>query len=130
MLTNILLVGIGSMVGGISRYLLSGYIHRIFSTDFPLGTFLVNVTGCFLIGIIAALFTSSNLLTNNHRILLAVGFCGSFTTFSTFSLDNLNLLTTGAYRLLVLNVAGSLIAGIFATWLGFLVVRNVSFKLF
>lgn len=121
MITNILLVGIGSMIGGISRYLLSDYIRHLFPSSFPLGTFIVNIIGCFLIGIISGLLLSTINITNNHRLLLAVGFCGSFTTFSTFSLENLSLFSSKAYLLLALNIILSTILGFAATWAGYMI---------
>lgn len=125
MIINILLVGIGSMIGGISRYLLSDYIRHLFPSPFPLGTLLVNIIGCFLIGIISGLIISSIHVTNNHRLLLAVGFCGSFTTFSTFSLENLTLLSSKAYLLFALNIILSVILGLAATWAGYIIsIKN------
>lgn len=122
---NLLFVAIGSMIGGVSRYLLSDLIQKHLVTSFPLGIFVINMIGCLIMGVIAGLLAHSNILTENHRLLLAIGFCGSFTTFSTFSLDNLQLLTTKAYFLLSLNIGASVLVGLFATWLGFNLVQSM-----
>lgn len=114
---NIFWVGIGSMLGGISRYLVSIAIKQMFPTFFPWGTLLVNVIGSLFIGIVTGLFLSSSISTS-QRLFLAVGFCGSFTTFSTFSLENLQLLSGKAYFLLSLNIGAGLLLGLAGVWLG------------
>lgn len=121
---NLLLIGTGSLLGGISRYLLSGWIKHLWPSAFPWGTLTVNLIGCFLIGFFSGLIPSSAHLSENHRLLLIVGFCGSFTTFSTFSLENLELLTAKAYPTFFLNAGSSIILGIAATWLGFLICKK------
>ena len=125
-MSNLLFVALGSMFGGVSRYWLSGFIQKNFDTAFPVGVFIVNIAGCFLMGIIAGLLAHANVLTNNHRLLLAVGFCGSFTTFSTFSLDNLQLLSAKADFLLSLNIVLSVILVLAATWCGYYLVLSLS----
>lgn len=121
MWVNIILVGIGSMLGGISRYLFSDLIKRLLPVTFPAGTFLANMTGCFLIGIISGWIVSRVTPSESHRLFFAVGFCGSFTTFSTFSLENMNLLASKAYLLLSLNIGLSVTLGLILTGLGYLI---------
>jgi len=118
MLRNILIVGIGGSLGSVARYLCQKYIHEWNPHPFPIGTFLVNVLGCFLIGIIYSLAEKGNLLGPEGRLLLATGFCGGFTTFSAFALENVNLLKTGNIFYFGLYTAGSVFLGIAATWLG------------
>ena len=89
----------GSGVGGVSRYAMQTWISRIYPLSFPVGTFIVNLAGCLLIGIFYALSEKGNLLTPAWRIALTTGFCGGFTTFSTFAYENMNLLRTGDYFL-------------------------------
>ncbi len=119
MLQDIALVGLGSMAGGISRYLLSTWIRHLLPVIFPWGTFIVNITGCFIIGILSGWLISLPSLPAHHRLLFVIGFCGSFTTFSTFSIDNLNLLTSKAYSLLFLNIGASIGLGLLLTFIGF-----------
>lgn len=121
MLRNIFMVGIGGSVGSVARYLCQKFIHEWYSHPFPLGTFLVNITGCFLIGLIYSIAEKGNLLSPEGRLLLATGFCGGFTTFSAFALENVNLLKTGNIFYFGLYTAGSVILGIAATWLGIVI---------
>ncbi|MDL2231608.1 fluoride efflux transporter CrcB [Porphyromonadaceae bacterium OttesenSCG-928-L07] len=114
---NIILVGIGSMFGGISRYLISHFIHQKFNSEFPWATFIVNIAGCFIIGFLSGIFPLEN-LHFKHRLLLATGFCGSFTTFSTFSMENMSLMDSKAYLLMFTYIATSIILGVAAAWLG------------
>ena len=123
-MNNLIFVAVGSMAGGVARYLLSDFIQRQAHLAFPIGVLVVNVAGCFVMGLIAGLLAHSALLSNTHRLLLAVGFCGSFTTFSTFSLDNLQLLTAKSYLLLSLNVGLSVVLGLLATWAGHQLVQS------
>ncbi len=125
LLMNLLFVAIGSMFGGVSRYWLSGIIQKNAHTLFPLGVLSVNIIGCFIIGLLAGLSVHTNLLTQNHRLFLIIGFCGSFTTFSSFSLDNLKLVTTKAYFLFSLNIGLSVILGLLATWLGYYLMQTL-----
>lgn len=124
MLQNIILVGLGSMLGGVSRYLLSDYIKYLFPVAFPLGTFLINMAGCFLIGVLGGWFTSASFFTDNYRLLFIIGFCGSFTTFSTFSMENLNLLASRAYSLFALNASLSLGVGLLLTFIGYSITHR------
>lgn len=121
---DILLVGLGSMLGGVCRYLVGEGIKHFLPTTFPLGTFIVNMIGCFFIGLLSGWASSSLPLPNGHRLLLAVGFCGSFTTFSTFTLENLQMYTAKAYLLLTVNITGSLIFGLALTGLGFMLGKK------
>ena len=88
-LTNLLAVFIGSGLGGMCRYLCSNYIQSFTPRAiFPWGTFAVNIIGCFIIGILYGLFDRNNICNPEMRLLLTVGFCGGFTTFSTFINEN------------------------------------------
>ena len=118
MIKDIVLVGIGSGIGGICRYLISlsmGHLHG----SFPWGTFAVNIVGCLLIGIIWGLTSRFQHLTPAFSLLLMVGFCGGFTTFSTFSKEGLTMLQTNNYVLFALYTLGSVVLGIVAVALGF-----------
>jgi CrcB protein len=119
---NLLMVFVGSATGGTFRYLISGWIQQHNSTKIPLGTFIVNILGCFILGIIL-----ESILKNNHsdqfKLLLITGFCGGFTTFSAFSFENLELIKNGEYFMAFLYIVISVVLGILATWGGMLALK-------
>jgi fluoride exporter len=125
MFRTILIVGLGGFIGSILRYLSQLAAGKIFSPSFPMGTFIVNLLGCFIIGVVFAMSEKGNLLTAEMRLFLAVGFCGGFTTFSTFSNDNLMLLKDGSILLLLANIVGSVLLGIVAVYLGIVLIRSL-----
>jgi CrcB protein len=122
---NLLLIGLGGSVGSIVRFLCQKYIYEWHPHPFPIGTMTVNVAGCFLIGLFCALADKGNLLTPEWRLLLTTGFCGGFTTFSTFAYENINLLKSGELMYFLLYTAASVILGLLATWLGMILVKLV-----
>jgi CrcB protein len=123
MIKTLLLVGTGGFLGSISRFLASRFMQDNFPTAFPFGTFLVNVTGCFLIGLIYGFSERSALLTPGWKMFLAVGFCGGFTTFSTFVNENLALLRDGEFYYFFLYTGLSVFLGIAATFMGVLLTK-------
>ncbi|WP_372751112.1 fluoride efflux transporter CrcB [Labilibaculum sp.] len=118
MLRTILLVGIGGFLGSVSRLILGQGLHRIFDTLFPIGTMMVNILGCFLIGLIYSLAERNNLMGSDMRMFMAVGFCGGFTTFSSFAFDQINLLKDSGFLYLSFYVGGSVFLGFLAVYLG------------
>ena len=86
------IIGTGSFVGGIARFLVTRFIQNKILSAFPYGTFVVNIVGCLLIGLFYGIYEKGNFLTSEWRMFLTVGFCGGFTTFSTFSNENFLLL--------------------------------------
>jgi len=122
---SILLVGIGGFVGSIARYLVAILFSSQISSVFPFATLTVNVLGCFLIGILFALSDRGNLLSPEWRILLTTGFCGGFTTFSTFSYESMRLMQDGEYLYLAAYVFISVFVGLTATYLGIALVRSI-----
>ena len=118
-----LIVFAGSGFGGIVRYGMQNWIFRLYPYSFPLGTFTVNICGCLLIGLFYAISEKGNILSPEWRMALTTGFCGGFTTFSTFAYENINLLRTGDYLFFVLYIAGSVILGIAAVFLGIITVK-------
>jgi fluoride exporter len=125
MFRTLLVIGVGGFFGSIGRYLVQLGAGKIFSPSFPAGTFLANIIGCLVIGMVYAMAEKGNLLSAEMRLFLAVGFCGGFTTFSSFANDNLMLLKGGSVGLLLLNVIGSVVLGIFAVYLGIVFIRSI-----
>ena len=119
---NILVVGAGSFVGGAARYLVS-LAMKVVSKGFPWATLAVNLEGCFLIGLLWGLFSKNGAEDSNGALFLAVGLCGGFTTFSTFSKEALVMLQSGNVWGFVGYVAISVIAGIALVALGYFLVR-------
>ncbi len=120
---DILLVGAGGFVGANARFILSTWFVRRYGTAFPFGTFFINLTGSFILGLFLTLAARSVLADQAYRWLIAVGFCGGYTTFSTFSYETLTLLREAAFtRALLGNVFGSYLLGLLAAlggvWLG------------
>ncbi|WP_319481065.1 fluoride efflux transporter CrcB [uncultured Draconibacterium sp.] len=125
MLRTILIVGSGGFIGSVLRYLVQLFVEKGMSTTFPWGTFVANMAGSFIIGIVFALAQKGNLLNAEWRMFLAVGFCGGFTTFSSFAYNNLTMLKEQTYGQFILNVGGSLFFGLLAVYLGMILVRAV-----
>jgi fluoride exporter len=122
---NILMVGIGGGIGSIARYLCQKFIYSSWQHAFPLATFLVNILGCFLIGVFFALAEKGELLDPSWRLFLTTGICGGFTTFSAFAYENVTLLKTGNLLFLGLYAAGSVFFGIAATFGGIALFRLI-----
>ncbi len=121
---NILLVGFGGFIGSVSRYLASGYVQQATkSIDFPYGTLVVNVVGCFIIGFLAQLAEERGVFTSQSRLFVFTGFLGGFTTFSSFGNETLNLARDSQMLNALANVGANVLLGLFAVWLG----RTVSY---
>lgn len=91
-------IAAGSALGGVSRYLLGGWMQQLTNTTFPIGTLTVNVVGSFLLGLLIRYTASTTAVSPEMRGMLTIGFCGGFTTFSTFSLETVSLLESGDLR--------------------------------
>ena len=113
MVRNILWVALGGALGSVCRYLVS----RMIVTSFPWGTFTVNVIGSLLIGLLVGL-TAKSIVSPEMKLLLVTGFCGGFTTFSTFANESFAMIKAGDMMMTALYVAASVIAGIVAVWIG------------
>ncbi len=117
-------VALGGALGAVARYAVSLLIARFWSFDFPLATFLINVTGSFILGFFATLAAERTALDPLWRLFVATGFVGAYTTFSTFEYETQRLTESGALALAVANVAGSVLAGFIAVQLGVMLARR------
>ena len=122
-MAQFLWVGVGGFFGAVVRYLVSGWAQRWMIGSFPLGTLVVNVAGCFALGALMA-WLDRGWLSPAMRQLLAVGFLGALTTFSTFGYETFDLLRGGEAGLALLSVAANLLVGLLAVWLGLVVVEG------
>jgi len=122
-LNRYLLIAIGAALGANARYLVGVWAGNRLGADFPYGTFIVNIVGSFVLGFLLTLGTGRLQLSPEARLLLAVGFLGSFTTFSSYAVESLNLWRDAGLWRSVLNVAGNNLVGLFAAVLGAALAR-------
>lgn len=120
-----LIVGIGSFFGGGLRFLTQQFLAKVISIPFPFGTMTVNIVGSLIIGIIFGLSLKNDMVSLNMKLLLATGFCGGFTTFSSFSLETLNLLKDGQFFYAFSYVGISILIGFFATFVGIQLIKAI-----
>jgi CrcB protein len=122
MIRTILLIGLGGGIGSILRYLTSVLVNKYFTTTFPLATFIINMLGCFLIGVFMG-FIEKGGTPDNYKYLFVTGFCGGYTTFSAFAFENSSLLNTHNTFIAFAYIAASVVAGMLFVWLGLLLGR-------
>ena len=116
---QIVLVGLGGFIGAVGRYKLSGLVlHHTADWRFPLSTFIVNVVGCFIIGVLSGLAEKHDFFTSDVRVFLLPGIVGGFTTFSAFAYEGVFLMRRGESHVALSYAALSVICGFFAVWLG------------
>lgn len=121
----LLYVAVGSAIGGMSRYLMGGLIQRLLDTTFPAGTLLINISGSFLLGAILRYAIETPTLSPEIRAFLTIGFCGGYTTFSTFSYETMALLEDGEWTRAGLYVGASVLLSLLGVFLGFALAREV-----
>jgi CrcB protein len=119
-----ILIFLGSGLGGVLRYTLSGWAQKVGNGTFPLGTLAVNITGCLLIGFLSAAFSGRILIREEYRIALLVGVLGGYTTFSAFGLETFALLNDGQHLRALTNIALSVILALVAVWAGYRIAEN------
>jgi len=120
---QLLLVFIGGGFGSTLRYVIGKYLNNTETGGIPWGTFTANILGSLLIGIILGLAAKNNTLSQNQTLLLATGFCGGFTTFSTFAYENHMFLKSGDFTSFALYTIGSFVVGFLAVFLGLFLVK-------
>ncbi|MCM3252519.1 fluoride efflux transporter CrcB [Priestia aryabhattai] len=125
---NYLLVGIGGIVGSLLRYYLGVFTHSWWDYDFPLGTLIINLIGCFALGWITTYIIKLKLLHPHILAGIGTGLIGSFTTFSTFSVETVTLIQHRLWSMAFLYVVLSLFGGLLMSWLGYQVGKRAASK--
>ncbi|MGB4415950.1 MAG: fluoride efflux transporter CrcB [Paludibacter sp.] len=120
---QLLLVGLGGFIGSVARFLVSKLNLSWHFLSIPMGTLTVNVVGSFIIGFIVGISAKSEIISSDLRLFLMVGFCGGFTTFSSFTNENLMLMQNGQLLTVLLYTAGSILLGFLAVYLGYILTN-------
>jgi CrcB protein len=119
----ILIIWLGGGIGSVLRYLVQLGISKLVTVTFPAGTFLVNITGCFVIGLLYGLSGRYAALTSEWRLFLITGLCGGYTTFSSFSYESISLFRQGNYTYFILYTVLSVLIGLFSTIGGMNIIK-------
>ena len=121
----LMIIGAGGFLGSVARYLTSKYIQDNLALTFPIGTLVVDIVGCLILGIIYGFMERGELFSQEMRVFLTIGFCGGFTTFSTFAFENASLLRDGNFIQSALYIALSVFAGIIALYIGNIITKLI-----
>lgn len=124
-MTKYLMVGIGGFIGSIARFWLGGFVGDRLGAGFPYGTFVINCSGSFLIGLIFTVLAEKTHLSANWRYLIPIGLIGGYTTFSAFEFETFQRMQDGEFLMAGLNVGLSVVVGFLAVWLGVIVGKLV-----
>ena len=119
------MIAIGGALGAIARYEITNMIQGRVAGGFPYGTFIVNVSGCLIMGLVIGMLEEQVITNPNWRFLITTGFLGAYTTFSTFEAETFNAAMTGAFPIAAINVLGSVVLGYLGIVVGFVAARVV-----
>jgi fluoride exporter len=122
---KLLLIGVGGGFGSVMRYLVGGWVHRLSGGTFPVGTLVINVTGCLVIGLLSGLFAGPGQIRPEYRAAIMIGILGGFTTFSTFGWETFAMANDGQFWRATANVLLSVGLGLIAVWVGYRLVERV-----
>lgn len=122
---TLLLIGLGGGIGSIGRYLTALYVQKYYAGIFPLATLIINVSGSFLIGILFGCMERYQWTTPDLKFLFIIGFCGGYTTFSAFAMENVNLMQTNHTAVAFAYIGLSVMLGLAATWAGLSLVKVI-----
>jgi len=123
MIKNFLIIGLGGAAGSMLRYAVQKVFNVHSAVAFPTGTLLVNIAGCFLIGILWSIVSRSLSWNEEMKLLLMTGFCGGFTTFSAFTLEGIGLLKESKTSLFIIYITASVVGGLLATFIGIRIAK-------
>src|SRR5579875_3092434 len=124
-MSKYLVVMLGGSIGAVSRFIVATLVTRFYSTVFPLGTFVINITGSFLIGFLMTMFLNRPGIPINWRLFLVTGILGGYTTFSSFEWEALVALRGGAAALGFLYIASSVVLGLAGAWIGLFIAERL-----
>ncbi|MEP6465970.1 MAG: fluoride efflux transporter CrcB [Parafilimonas sp.] len=125
MFRNFLFIGLGSFIGGVCRYLLQQFVQNNYPSSIPYGTLIVNIIGCFVIGLVYELSGRGNLVSPEMRLFIATGICGGFTTFSSFAYENVTMVLEGEFLYTLLYILLSVVIGFGAVHAGILFIKLI-----
>ncbi|MEG6584494.1 fluoride efflux transporter CrcB [Dendrosporobacter sp. 1207_IL3150] len=126
MLKNILMVAVGGSIGAVTRYLISLWAVARIGADFPYGTLIANVVGCFIIGVFMTITMEKFIVSSHMRLLVTVGFLGGLTTFSSFSYETFKVFGDAGFNIAMYNVLANIVLGFLATWGGILLGKMIA----